>query len=108
MRRLTVEEREIRSGRGIPLRRWWHFPVLFIALSAASIDTGFLHRCTGWRQILEHGGRGGAIVRMLLTYPCSPYLLTGSKLEWLLFVALYLPLPFAFFNLNWIKRHQAY
>lgn len=54
------------------------------------------------------GGRGGAAVRMLLAYPCSPYLLTGPWLEWLLFAGLYLPLPFLYLNRRWMKRHTAY
>ena len=48
------------------------------------------------------------MVRVLLSYPCSPYLLTGSRLEWLLFAGLYLPLPFLYLNGRWMKRHKAY
>ncbi len=48
------------------------------------------------------------MLRLALAYPCSPYLLRGSWSEWLLFAALWAPIPFAVLNFFWVKRHEAY
>ena len=106
-RRLTNEEREIRSGRGIPFDRWW--PLLFILLIAvliASLDLGLFERCLG--HPLEGGGKGVAGVRLFAAIPCSVFLLRGGPLEWVLFAALWGPLPIAIRNYRWYKRHTLY
>lgn len=87
-------------------RRWWPFVALFIAIIAANMDTDFLERCTG--KLLEGGGRGGAIVRFILAYPCSPFLLQGTRSEMVLFAAMFVPIPFLLLSLRWMKRHDAY
>ena len=105
-RRLTDEEREIKSGAGVRLWRYWPFLALFIALFFASLNAPALERCTGvW---LQGGGRGGSAFRALIAYPCSPYLLRGPMLDWLLFFAMWVPIPFAIRNRQWLKRHRAY
>ena len=106
MRRLTDEEREIRSGRGIPPKRWWPFAVALVAVAIASVDLAMFERCTG--KVLDGGGRGGMWVRAGLAYPCSPFLLRGSWWDWLLFAGLWLPVPFAVVNLFWLRRHKAF
>jgi hypothetical protein len=65
-----------------------------------------LERCAG--TVADGTGRAGAWARVILTYPCSPHLLHGSRGELLLFAALWLPIPFAILNLFWLKRHRAY
>lgn len=105
-RRLSDEEREIRSSRGIPFGRWWPIGALLLAVIFASTDLAMLERCTG--KSLEGGGRAGALVRLALAYPCSPFLLRGSALEWLLFAGMWLPIPVAVLNWRWAKRHEAY
>lgn len=105
-RRLTDEEREIRSGRGIPLGRFWAFPVMGLMVMLVSFDTALFERCLG--NPLDMGGKGGAAVRMAAAVPCSVFLLGGSAWEWLLFVGLWAPLPFALLNRGWAKRHKAY
>ena len=106
MHRLTDEERKIRRSRGIGPRRWWPFAVLFLANFLASMDLSLFERCTG--KVLDGGGRGGALVRAVLAYPCSPFLLRGSSLEWLLFAAMWVPVPFLLINRRWLKRHEGY
>ena len=106
MRRLTDEEREIRSSRGIPLARWWPFAAILLVALFASFDVPMLHRCAG--NLAVAPGRAGALVRLALAYPCSPLLLWRSWLERLLFAALWLPVPFAVVDLLWVKRHEAY
>jgi hypothetical protein len=106
MRRLTKEQREMRSGRGIPINRWSAFALAFVAALIASADLSMLERCAG--RFADGRGRTGAWVRFALTYPCSPSLLRGSWSEWLLFSAMWVPLPFAVLNWFWLKRHRAY
>jgi hypothetical protein len=65
-----------------------------------------LERCAG--KFAEGHGRIGAWVRAALAYPCSPLLLRGPWTEWLLFGAMWLPLPFAILSWSWFKRHEAY
>ena len=57
---------------------------------------------------LDGRGRGNAAIRLAAIGPCSPYLLRGAPLEWLLFTAMWAPLPFAILNWRWAKRHKAY
>ena len=105
-RRLTDEEREIRSGAGIPVKRWLPFAAIYLWPFVTSLDTSMLERCAG--RSADGSGRAGAWERVALTYPCSPHLLHGSWAELLLFAALWLPIPFAVVNLFWLKRHRAY
>jgi len=105
-RRLTNEEREIRSGRGIPLHRWWPLPFMFLILMLISFDHPLFQRCLGIS--LDGRGRGGAIVGMVAAAPCSVFLLRGSPFEWILFAALWAPVPFAIRNHRWMKRHREY
>lgn len=104
--RLTNQEREIRSGAGIPIKRWLPFAAIYLWPFVTSLDTSMLERCAG--RFADGSGRAGAWERVLLTYPCSPYLMRGSWAELLLFAALWLPIPFAILNLFWLKRHRAY
>lgn len=105
MKRLTEEEREIRSGRGISLKRWWPFAAVFLAVLIAGFNIS-LQSCVGE---LPHGSRGiRALVYVALTYSCSPILLRGSWDGWLLFAAMWLPMPFGVLNLFWWRRHKAY
>ncbi|MDK2767013.1 MAG: hypothetical protein KYX69_04765 [Sphingomonas sp.] len=108
MARLTDEERSFRKiGAGIPFGRFWHVPVIAIALilSGSSVPDFYLN-CTG--NPVEGGGKGGALVRMLLTYPCSHHLLYEGVWGRLLFLGLWLPIPFALLNLLWQRRHRAF
>lgn len=106
MRRLTNEEREIRTGRGIPLNRWWPFAVVVLAMFVSSLDFPMLESCAG--RFANGGGRAGAAVRLLLAYPCSPHLLSRSWGERLLFVAMWGAVPFVLVNLLWVRRHGKY
>lgn len=106
-RRLTNEEREIRGGRGIPFGRWWPILMfLFAMITISSSNLSLFERCLG--NPLEGNGRGPAAVRMLVTIPCSLFLLRGGPLEWLLFAGLWVPVPIAIRNYRWGKRHEAY
>ena len=87
-------------------RRWWPIAAFLLAIMIAQADLTMLERCTG--RWLEGGGRAGAAVRLVLAYPCSPFLLRDSALEWLLFAGMWLPFPFAVLNWRWFKRHEAY
>lgn len=119
-RRLTDEEREIRSSAGIPIKRWWPFVAFYLWPFVASFDSSMLERCVGrfeagnghgpeWVNLALHGsGRDAAFVQAVLAYPCSPFLLRGSAGEMLLFVAMLIPVPFAILNWFWLKRHKAY
>jgi hypothetical protein len=80
--------------------------IIFIAVVIASLDFSMFERCTG--KPLDGGGRSGVWARAALAYPCSPFLLRGGASDWLLFAALWLPVPFAVVNWFWLKRHQAY
>lgn len=119
-RRLTSEEREIRSGAGIPIKRWWPFASIYLWPFVASFDAPMLERCVGrfeagtgrgpeWVYLALHGtGRDATLIQTLLAYPCSPYLLRGSVGEMFLFAAMLLPIPFMVSNLFWLKRHRLY
>jgi hypothetical protein len=48
------------------------------------------------------------MVRIVLAFPCSPFLLRGSTTERLLLAAMWLPIPFAVLNWRWIRRHSDY
>jgi hypothetical protein len=104
-RRLTKEEREIREGRGIPFARWWPIGAMILAAIFVSMDSLVFERCFGTPL---GGGRGAGMVRMIAAIPCSPFLLGGYPVEWLLFIALWLPLPFAIRNRAWVRRHKAH
>ncbi|MFL9842508.1 hypothetical protein ABS767_16175 [Sphingomonas sp. ST-64] len=108
MARLTDEERRFRKiGAGIPFGRFWHIPAIGLALILAGSTVRDLYlNCTG--HPIEGGRKAGAAIRMALTYPCSPYLLREGVWGWLLFVALWVPIPFAIVNLFWQRRHRAY
>ncbi len=72
----------------------------------AALDRPWFERCVGsWA---DSSGRGEGMLRVVLAYPCSPYLLQGSLGEWLLFAALWAPIPFIVLNFFWMKRHKAY
>jgi hypothetical protein len=105
-RRLTDEERETRSGRGIGAKRLWPVALVVVAIFIVALDIPTLERCAG--RLADGRGRAGAAVRAVLAYPCSPFLLRGSWGEWLLFAALWVPIPFAVLNWFWAKRHEAY
>ena len=105
-RRLTREEREIRQGSGIPFTRWWPIPAIFLALGWAAFDSMLFVRCLG--DPLQYGGRGGAVIRMLVAIPCSPLLLRGPSSGWLLFAAIWVSVLFAVRNYRWAKRQRAY
>jgi hypothetical protein len=105
-RRLTDEEREIRAGAGIPLKRWWPVLAILIVWTIAAANSQVFGACLG--DPLEGRGRGIAAVRFAAIGPCSPYLLRGSPLEWLLFISMWAPIPFAILNWRWAKRHRAH
>jgi hypothetical protein len=105
-RRLTDEERDIRSGAGIPFARWWPVLVLIITWSIAAVDYDMFERCLGYRPH-PHTSRG-SLVALPLAGLCSPFLLRGSPAEWLLFAGMWVPVPFAIRNWFWRKRHKAY
>lgn len=108
MARLTDEERSFRKiGAGIPFGRWWPLSTVVIAVMLASFTVPDLYmNCTG--RAVEGGGKGGALIRMALAVPCSPYLLREGFWGWTLFLAMWGPLPFAVVNWFWQKRHRAY
>jgi hypothetical protein len=107
-RRLTPEEREIRESRGISLKRFWAFPVFLMVMAFIALDTDLFVRCVGDPIEGNGRGRGAAAIRMVLVLPCSPYLLSGSLLEVIKFVILWLPLRFMVINWRWTQRHKAY
>lgn len=107
-RRLTPEEKEIREGRGISLKRFWAFPALVLIIAIAAADTDLFVRCVGDPMELHRRNRLVAAIRMALVMPCSPYLVTGSLTQFLTFLALWLPVPFMVINWRWTKRHKAY
>jgi hypothetical protein len=107
-RRLTNEEREIRQSRSsYSFRRWWPFAALVIANFVAVADSRMFELCLG-RSFAEKAGRGAGMVRGVLVYPCSPFLMRGAPLEWMLFASLWLPIPFAILTWRWAKRRYAY
>lgn len=108
MPRLTDEEREFRrEGRGIPFSRWWPFLAIFVAgILAPTATPDFIALCTGYP--LEVRGKGVAAIRLLLTVPCSPFLFAGGPWGWMLFLGIWMPVPFAVVNWRWAKRSNAY
>jgi len=107
--RLTPEEREIRSSRGIAFRRWWPLPVILIAWTIASGMEHLLEACMGFDlPAPRRRDYIGLLVRMGAAVPCSPRLLGGSLWHWALFVGMWGPVPFAAANFFWAKRHKAY
>jgi hypothetical protein len=105
-RKLTDEERHFRKiGTGIPFSRWW--PVLAIVLALIVLGTPQLFLdCVGLP--LDSHGRRIAALKMLLLYPCSPFLLRGGLTDWLSFALLWMPLPFAVVNWRWAARQRRY
>ena len=106
MRRLTKAEREIRSGAGIPIHRWWPIIPLFVAWGIATTERGLFQQCLG--NPLDGGGRFGAVLRLVVAVPCSPLLLRGSQVDWGLFACMWVPVPFAVMNWRWSRQHKAY
>lgn len=108
MARPTDEERSFRRiGAGIPFGRFWAFPTVVIALMFASFTVpGLFMTCTG--HPLEDGGKAGALIRMVMSAPCSPYLLREGLWGWTLFLAIWVLVPFGIINWFWQKRHRAY
>lgn len=78
---------------------------MILAAFFISMDSLVFERCFG---SAPNGGRGAGMVRMVAAIPCSPFLLRGYPAEWLLFIALWLPLPFAIRNRAWVRRHKAH
>lgn len=108
MAKPTDEERRFRKiSAGVPFGRFWHFPAILLAsiLAGSTVPDLYLN-CTGYAIEVEN--KLGAAIRMALVYPCSPYLLREGLWEWLLFAALWLPIPFALINLRWQRRHRAF
>lgn len=105
-RRLTNEEREIRAGAGIPFKRWWPILAMFIVWTVAASSTQVFESCLG--DPLDGRGRAVGLVRLAAIGPCSPFLLQGSAVDWLVFVAMWAPMPFALLNWRWMKRHRAH
>jgi hypothetical protein len=99
------EEREIQRSRGIPISRFWPILVMLGVESCLLFDLSLFERCLG---MPIEDGRGAGIAVFLLTLPCSPYLLSGSWFERTLFIALWLPVPFAVLNYRWARRHEAH
>lgn len=107
MARLTDEERQFRkSGNGLPFSRWWPGLALFIAVGFANLTPHLFTRCVG--APLDGSGRAAALVRSVLALPCSPVLLSGDYRDWLLFIALWIPVPFGIVNWRWAKRNRTY
>src|SRR5690348_3731383 len=106
-RHLTDEEREIRSGRGIPFGRWWPIAVLVIGASVAAGDYPALERCIG-KPISVSGSHGGGVIHAVLAYFCTPIFLRGSWTDRIIVTAMWVPIPFAVLNWFWMKRHKAY
>jgi hypothetical protein len=105
-RRLTDEEREIRRSAGIPFARWWPVPVVFVALVFAAMNSLIVETCLRDVPNLRFGP--AALARMATAGVCSPVLLRGQPADWLLFVCIWAPIPFAIRNWFWGKRHRAY
>lgn len=105
-RKLTPDERSIRAGRGIPITRFWPAAVILLGLALAAADAPFILACTG-KPLVGNGAAAGA-VHLATAAVCSPLLLRGSPPEWLLFAAIWAPLPLALLNWRWAKRHEAY
>ncbi|HUO94561.1 MAG TPA: hypothetical protein VMU22_16665 [Rhizomicrobium sp.] len=103
-RQLTDEEREIRKSRGIPIGRLWPFALMLAADLVISFDTRLFVKCTGNPLY----GRGGGEIRPFAAIFCSPYYLHDSLFHLLMFVSLWGPIPFAIFQILWMKRHEAY
>lgn len=107
-RKLTEEERKFRRiGPGIPFSRWWPAALILIGVLFATINPQFVANCTGV-SLEQRGGRQTATVALLLAYPCSPYLLREGFFECLTFVLLWAPLPLAFINWRWSRRHERF
>ena len=104
--RLTAEEREIRSGRGIPFSRWWPILAIFVLWIVASANPRVFEACLG--HTLEGRGRAVALARLAAIGPCSPYLFRGPPVDWLLFLVKWAPVPYALLNWRWARRHKAY
>ena len=105
-RRLTDEEREIRSGAGIPFARVWPVLVILITWCIAAVDYDMFERCLGYRP--DPPPRRGSVVAIPLAGICSPFLLRGLPVEWLLFASMWVPVPFAIRNWFWRRQHKAY
>lgn len=107
-RKLTEEERKFtRIGAGTPFSRWWPVALVLIGVLFAMFSPQFVANCTGV-SLEQRGGRQTATVAFLLAYPCSPYLLREGFFECLTFVLLWAPLPLAFINWRWSRRHQRF
>ena len=108
MARLTDEERSFRkNGAGVPFGRFWAFPAMVIALMFTSFTFPDLFTtCTG--RSLDHASKASALISMVMSVPCSPYLLREGFWGWTLFLAIWVPVPFGIINWFWQKRHRAY
>lgn len=106
--KLTEEERKFRTiGAGTPVSRWWPAALVLIGVLFAMFSPQFVANCTSG-SLEQHGGRQKATVALLLAYPCSPYLLREGFFECLTFVLLWAPLPLAFINWRWSRRHRRF
>jgi hypothetical protein len=77
-----------------------------IVWTLASSNTEVFETCLG--NPLEGRGRGVAAIRFAAIGPCSPYLLLQSTKEWLLFIMMWAPVPFAILNWRWAQQHKAF
>ena len=107
MRRLSDDERTIRSSRGIPIGRLLPFIVPVIVLLVMSADQRFLERCLGHRvEVLPYAGSGWA--RLVAAIFCSPYYLRDFSAHWVGITVFAISVAFAIPQIFWLKRHKAY
>lgn len=80
---------------------------MVIALMITSFTVpGLFMTCTG--HPVEDTSKAGALIRMVMSVPCSPYLLREGFWGWALFLAIWVPVPCGVVNWFWQKRHRAY
>lgn len=79
---------------------------MLLALMVISSDLDLLHRCTG--HAFPARGRMAAAVRIVAAIPCSRYYLDGPLFHYIVFGALWMPIPFAVRQILWMRRHKAY
>ena len=107
-RKLTDEQRRFRrEGSGIPFTRWWPAVAIFCGVLVAALNYQFVATCTGI-PLDEYSARRSARIAMLFAYPCSPYLLRDGLDGWLIFLSLWAPWPFVFFNWRWARRQREF
>ncbi len=107
MGRLTADEREIKSSRGIPIWRFWPFAVMALVSLILNTDGNLFQRCVG--DPLYGRDRVHSFLRMILGVPCEIYTFRGGSLFEHLSVAMFFAsIPFCVMHILWMRRHKTY